>query len=128
MAEFLLSNTNYTGTAIVRDFTFTMDEPLDAGGQNLGPTPVETLLSALCACMAITVRMYAQHKNWDIGEVKVEAELETSTTSKQKVIRKKIVFENEANLSEKQLGRLHLIGNRCPVARMLASETRIFQT
>ncbi len=126
MAEFLLSNNNYTGTATVRSFSMIMDEPTEAGGQNLGPTPVETLLGALCACMAITIKMYAQHKNWETGEIKVQAHLETSKTSKQKVIRKKVWFENHPNLSEQQLNRLILIGNRCPVARMLSSETRIF--
>lgn len=34
----------------VRDLTFHVDEPVERGGTNLGPSPTETLLAALAAC------------------------------------------------------------------------------
>lgn len=34
----------------VRDVAFTIDEPVERDGTNLGPTPTETALAALAAC------------------------------------------------------------------------------
>ncbi|MDO8994020.1 MAG: OsmC family protein, partial [Daejeonella sp.] len=55
--------------------TLIADEPLDSGGKDLGFSPKELLASALAACTAATLRMYADHKKWDLQEVKLEIEL-----------------------------------------------------
>ena len=48
------------------------DEPLDKGGTDLGMSPLELLESSLAACVAITVRMYADRKQWPLHEINVE--------------------------------------------------------
>jgi len=48
------------------------DEPLSAGGQNLGPDPYEHVLAGLGACTAMTIRMYADRKNIPLDDVKVQ--------------------------------------------------------
>ena len=48
------------------------DEPVDLGGKDLGLSPSEILASSLAACTCITVRMYADHKEWKLDEVSVD--------------------------------------------------------
>jgi len=62
---------NYTHQIQTRGFDLTADEPVDAGGQGAGPAPYDFILSGLGACAAITLRMYAEHKGWQIGRLHV---------------------------------------------------------
>ena len=51
------------------------DEPVRRGGTNTGPSPFELLLASLGACTAITFRMYAERKQWNLGGVQVKLRL-----------------------------------------------------
>ena len=52
-----------------------IDEPLDSGGANEGPSPTRTLGAALAACTAITTEMYAERKGWELGALQVEVDI-----------------------------------------------------
>lgn len=103
--------------------TLIADEPLEAGGKDLGFSPKELLASALAACTAATLRMYADHKKWDLQEVKLEIDLEQNETKTKTSINRKLEFIG--NLTEEQRIRLLAVANACPVHKILTNPVEI---
>jgi putative redox protein len=100
---------------------FRLDEPIDLGGTDTGPEPPETLLAALGACEAITMKMYARRKGWPLGDVRVR--LRAATVAGVYVIRRRL--EIDGDLDDAQRARLREIAGRCPVHRILDNEVRV---
>ena len=124
-AEVVLSNKNYLAEVKTRNHFLTIDEPLDSGGDDNGPTPVEYLLTAIGGCVSITLRMYAERKGWDVGKIKVivsQKEEQTSEGIKKSLV-EEISFSKE--ITEDQRKRLLVIAGKCPVAKMVKGETEI---
>ncbi|WP_020677956.1 OsmC family protein [Geopsychrobacter electrodiphilus] len=57
----------------IRGFTTTIDEPLELGGTDTGPNPVEMLLAALGGCQEIVYRAYAAVMGLEIERIEVHA-------------------------------------------------------
>ena len=58
----------------VRDLSVVIDEPLERGGTNLGPTPTETAMTALIACTNVIGHKNAHRLGVDLGEVTIDAD------------------------------------------------------
>ncbi|MGB8330039.1 MAG: alpha/beta fold hydrolase [Polyangiales bacterium] len=116
-----------------RDLTFTADEPLDKGGTNLGPNAYDLLLASLGACTSMTLKLYADRKEWPLEAVRVTLRHDRvhakdckdceKATGMIDVIEKKIELQGE--LSEEQRSRLLDISAKCPVHRTLLNEMKI---
>ncbi len=95
----------------------TADEPLEDGGDDLGPTPQELLAASLASCMAVTIDMYAQRKGWDVGRAEVQCSYEQADRGSP--TRFEVILRLPASLTDDQRERLRVIAGRCPVHRTM---------
>jgi putative redox protein len=130
-----VSNTgnHYETTGHVGDHIITTDEPLDHGGTNKGPTAHQLLLTSLGACTAVTLRMYADRKEWDVKKIHVYLNMEkvdVFSGDPEKPVREEITkiyqrIEFEGDLNEEQIKRLMAISEKCPVHKTLTGKVII---
>jgi uncharacterized OsmC-like protein len=117
----------------VRTHHVIADEPVAAGGTDLGPSPWELLLASLAACTSVTARMYADRKQWPLTDVQVRVwhtrVTEPDPADPDAPAVRVDVFEIEidfaGDLDDAQRARLLEIAGRCPVKRALQGPVRI---
>src|SRR6478735_12619521 len=61
-----------TAIATGHQHQLTADEGAELGGKDAGPAPYDLLTSALGACTVITLRMYAERKQWPVTSVQAD--------------------------------------------------------
>jgi len=110
----------FTHVIDIRGHQLTVDEPIDRGGADEGPSPQELLAASIASCTAITLGMYANRKGWDLGQVEVECEYETAERGSPTQIN--VVLRLPESCSEEQLNALRVIATKCPVHRLLEGE------
>lgn len=124
-------------TISARQFVWVGDEPLSAGGTDEGPNPYEILLGGLAACIAITLRLYANYKGISLGGVDVAldydrvhaddcAECLEPKSGMLEVVRSQVRIRGSFN--EAQRKRLAQVAERCPVHKTLTNGVRIFDS
>lgn len=99
------------------------DEPLEDGGQNKGFAPGELLASALGSCSCITMRMYADRKEWPLESVTVTVTYERDMVARTSRFKKEVTIAGP--LDQEQISRLLQIGDRCPVHFTLSNPITI---
>ena len=112
----------YATQLVVGSHHAVADEPVDLGGGDTGPAPDEIVLSALGACTAITLRMYAERKQWPLEGVDVE--LDYAERDKERTVIRRTVHLR-GPLDDEQRARLLQIANACPVHRILTGAVEV---
>ena len=110
-----------------------LDEPVSLGGNDQGPTPVQSVYSALAGCICMTLRMYAEAKKINLEQIEVEIDAkkipvdkndQRFTDSPQMIDKGQVRFIHavvrvHGNLSKEELKKLDVIAGKCPVHKML---------
>ena len=117
-----LGEVNYAVTLKSGRHVLTSDEPAARGGQDAGPNPSELLAGALASCTAITLRMYAERKQWPLGAVEVDVHYERLPDKTASIDR---VLRLSGPLTDEQRARLVDIAERTPVTLTLKTGAEI---
>ena len=101
------------------------DEPVDVGGTDAGPAPFDFVMAGLGACTSMTLRMYAERREFPLTHVSVSLSYDKVTVDgvARDHIQRTITLEGE--LSDEQRQRLLEIANKCPVHRALSQSLLI---
>jgi uncharacterized OsmC-like protein len=120
---------DYRAEATARDHTWYSDVSTEKDGQDSGPTPEELLMGALGSCMAMTARMYARRKGWQLDGVEITLDFDRFTGDSYAEydgdarfvheIREQITLHGPLDASQRK--RILEIMGRCPVRRILAN-------
>lgn len=124
---------NFTTQIQTKKHSLVADEPVSLNGDEFGPSPYEFINAGLAACTAMTLKLYAERKKWDLQEVFVylsyskkhsdELKLDVVKPGYIDYIEKKLKFVGD--LDEGQKTRLKQIADRCPVHKTLQSQVII---
>lgn len=123
-------NGRFTQEIVIGTHALTADEPIESGGNDLGPSPYDFLLAALGSCTSMTLRMYADLKKIPLKKVIVKLQHEKihatdcvdceNNNSMADHINRQIELQGE--LTDDQRKKLLEIANKCPVHRTLTSK------
>lgn len=97
------------------------DEPIETGGKNLGMNPNEFLLASLGTCTAMTLRMYADRKKWNVEKIRVDLTLDVAKTEQNQTSYIKRHIAIDGALTEEQRQRLLKIAEECPLHKILSN-------
>ncbi len=112
----------------------TADEPESFGGNDFGPSPYALVAAGLAACTAMTLRIYADRKGWDLREVLVHIShekthfedcLSCTAAGEGKIDHFSREIELIGELDPAQKSRLLEIADKCPVHKTLESTVHI---
>jgi len=110
------------------------DEPIAAGGTDLGPGPYDLMLAALGSCMSMTIALYARAKQWPLETVVIRLRHSRvyAKDCAECVIRDDTLLDRidtevklTGPLTAEQERKLMEVAHRCPVHRTLKSEINI---
>lgn len=120
----LLTNENYITHLSNGLHQIVGDEPIEKGGQHQGFNPFELVLAGLALCKSATMRMYAERKGWQTGEIDVKISMEYDRELTPRIVAS-IAFG--AELNDEQKARLLQIADKCPTHKLLMGE-KIIET
>jgi putative redox protein len=116
------SETGYACVIHAGRHELTADETTARGGTDTGPAPYQLLLSGLAACTAITLRMVAARKGWELGSIHVDVELHKDEGGADRIVR---AITLTAPLNDQQRATLADIAEKTPVTKTIKAGAAI---
>jgi len=113
-----------TALTIGHDHRLTADEGPELGGKDAGPAPYDLLVSALGACTVITLRMYAERKQWPVTNVQAAVHFRRAADKVESIER--VLRIEGADPDQKK--RMAEIAERTPVTLTLKRSLEIRTT
>ncbi|MBS0518195.1 MAG: OsmC family protein [Proteobacteria bacterium] len=110
-----IGTTDYATSITTGHHRLTVDEGPELGGKDTGPAPYDLLVASLGACTVITLRMYAERKNWPVEAVHADVHF-VRDGDVQRIDR---VLRIEGTVDEAQKKRMADIAERTPVTLTL---------
>ena len=110
------TDVNYIHKIRTGHFDLIADEPEILGGQGQGPAPFDYYLASLSACTAITLRMYAERKGWNLGNFRAELRLSRNEAGDISVHR---ILHSDQPLTDVQWNRLLEVVANTPVTKAM---------
>lgn len=115
MVKATINKEHYACSVTNGSHKIVVDEPIELGGTHKGFAPKGLLMASLASCVAITLRMYIDRKEWEVSKIEVEVNLAVENAE--------TIFLEEitctGNLTEEQKLRLEDIAAKCPVSKIL---------
>jgi len=107
--------------SVMGQHSLIVDEPEKVGGLDGGPTPFQLLSNALAACTTMTLRMYANHKGYELGRIRtaVSHTKDRTAPADQPQDLFERVIEVEGGVPVELESKLLEIADKCPVHKTL---------
>ena len=99
-----------------------VDLGVEAGGDASAPTPHDLYDAALGACTALTVLLYARHKNIPVAGITVAVDRDASQ-ERAGIYRLRTVLTLTGELSAEQRQDLLRAAEKCPVHKLMTDVT-----
>ncbi len=116
---------DYAQSIATGGFELVSDEPVSGGGRNAGPAPYGLVLAGLGSCTAITLKMYADRKSWNIGALTVRLTLDKDGDGNSLIAR---TLSTDVPLDDAQWEKLIEIAGKTPVTKTLQAGATISTT
>ena len=109
------------------------DEPIEAGGTDLGPTPYDYLAAALGACTSMTLHFLARRDHIPLEGVEIKVmndrmyakDCSDCMSTAGYIHKFDVEIRMLGNLTPEQREKLMATAKRCPVYKTLSAEIRI---
>ena len=123
-AQASIGTVDYATAITTGHHKLTVDEGPELGGKDAGPAPYDLLSSALGACTVITLRMYAERKQWPVTAVQADVHFSRGEDKSERIDR--VLRIEGADAEQKK--RMAEIAERTPVTLTLKRSLEIHTT
>ena len=123
-AQASIGTVDYATAITTGHHKLTVDEGPGLGGKDAGPAPYDLLSSALGACTVITLRMYAERKQWPVTAVQADIHFSRGEDKSERIDR--VLRIEGADAEQKK--RMAEIAERTPVTLTLKRSLEIRTT